>query len=137
MLAADRLCVFASPRADDANGPTARLLRDAGLTLWCWPPADPQTAVPQAFDALVVVGPSAELPESSLPLLVALLRQAWLGGATIGLFDGAASLLATSEIAPGSAPIEAAGLFVDAELPSAGTVQEMLDALQAGPHHER
>jgi hypothetical protein len=137
MLAADRLCIFASPRPDDVTGPTARLLRDAGLTLSPWPPPDPQATVPQEFDAFIVLGPTAPLPGSSVAQLVALLRQAWLGGATIGLFDGAASLLAASEIAPDGAPIEAAGLFIDDALPSAGMVQEMIDALQAGPHRER
>jgi hypothetical protein len=136
-LAADRLCILASSRADDVTGPAARLLREAGLTLWPWPPADPQASVPQDFDALVVLGPTTALPASSVPVLVALLRQAWLDGATIGLFDGAASLLAASEIAPDGAPLEAAGLFMDDALPSAGVVQEMIDALQAGPHRER
>ena len=111
------------------------MLREGGLTLWLWPPIEPH-APPPEFDLLVVVG-GDEWPGTSVPALVALLRQAWHHGITIGLFGGAAALLAAADIAPGSAPIEAPGLFVDAELPVAGTVEEMVDAIAAGPHLER
>ncbi|HET9976927.1 MAG TPA: hypothetical protein VFQ20_05790 [Burkholderiaceae bacterium] len=137
-LPADRLCLFASPRADDAKGPTARLLRGAGLTLLPWPPPfEPQAAPPRSFDALVVFGAGGEWPGPSAQSLVALLRQAWRQGATIGLFGGAADLLGTADIAPDGAPVEAAGLFIDERQPSAGTVEEMTDAMQSGPHVDR
>lgn len=135
MQPTERLCLFASPRADDFRGETARLLREGGLTLWVWPPIEP-LPLPAEFDALVVQG-GDEWPGTSVPALVALLRQAWHHGTTIGLFGGAAELLTAADIAPGGAPIEAPGLFIDAELPVAGTVQEMVDAIAAGPHLDR
>jgi hypothetical protein len=137
-LHADRLCLFASPRADDAKGQAARQLRDAGLTLCLWPPLDPHDATPPRFDALLVLGADDEWPAPRRAGLVALLRQAWLQGATIGLFGGAADLIERADIVPGgAAPIEAAGLFIDAQGPGAGTLAEMIDAMQDGPHRER
>jgi hypothetical protein len=136
VLPAASLCVFASPRADDAKAEGTRALREAGFTLWAWSALQPQATPPPDYDLLVVFGSCQEFGEAGTAALVALLRQAWLQGITIGLF-GAADLLAAADIAPPGAPIESAGLFIGDALPSGGTVQEMADAVQAGPHLER
>jgi hypothetical protein len=113
-------------------------LRDAGLALSLWPSLDLQDSIPDQFDALLMLGGDDAWPASRRSALVGLLRKAWLQGATIGLFDGAADLIERADIAPaGGAPIEDAGLFIDAQSPSSGTLQEMIDAMQNGPHRER
>lgn len=136
-LPADRLCLFASPHADDATGESARALRAAGLTLSLWPPIETPNAVAPQFDALIVIGATGEWPAPSRAALVGLLRQGWRQGATIGLFAGAADLLDSADIAPGGVPIQAAGLFIDEQPPGESTVQEMIDAMTSGPHLER
>ncbi len=134
---ADRLCLFVSPRADADKGEIARRLREAGLTIRPWPELDATQATPPEFDMLVVLAGTAQWPASSTAALIAVLRRAWLQGATIGLFDGAAELLTAADIVPSGAPLEAEGLFIDEQLPSAGTVQEMIDAMHSAPHLER
>jgi hypothetical protein len=130
--------LFASARSDEAKGDVAQRLRESGLTLWLWPPTPPDTSPPVAFDALVVLlDEGTPLPLAARDELVALLRSGWLQGATIGLFGEAASLLAAADIAAEGAPIEVAGLFIDAHEPSNGTLQELIDAIDGGPHVER
>jgi hypothetical protein len=137
-LYADRLCLLASPRPGDVKGETARRLRDAGFTVWAWPPPhELNAAALPAFDVLVVLGAGSEWPASSTSALVTLLRQAWRQGATLGLFNGAVDLLGRADIVPNGAPIEAAGLFIGEQHPSAGTVEELTDALHSGPYMER
>jgi hypothetical protein len=135
--AVERLCVFASPRADDAKGATVQLLREAGVSLWIWPPAEPQTPPPAAFDALVMLDTGTDLPPAAQASLGALLRQAWRQGATIGLFGNAATLLESADIVAGGTPFEAAGLFCNAEPPGPGAVEELIESMSLGPHTER
>lgn len=137
-LPTERLCVFAAARPEDAKGDTAQRLRDSGLSLWPWPPSPPHTPPPAAFDALVVLlDASAPLPRAARDELVALLRSGWRQGATLGLFGDAAGLLAAADIAPEGTPIEAAGLITDTQAPTAGTLQELIDAIDSGPHIDR
>jgi hypothetical protein len=133
----ERLCVFASPSADDAKGATVQSLREAGLSLWIWPPAQPDTALPAAFDALVMLDTGAQVPPAAQAALVALLRQAWRQGSTIGLFGNAVALLEAADIAAAGAPVEAPGLFTGDSSPGPGTVEEMIESISMGPHTER
>jgi hypothetical protein len=136
---ADKLCVFAAPHVEDAKGGIAHRLREGGLTLWPWPPTPPDAQPPAEFDALLVLlDTSVELPAAARTQFVALLRSAWLHGATIGLFGSdAAALLAAADIAPEGTPIDADGLFTAEQPPGEGTLQEFLDAVDGGPHTGR
>lgn len=134
----DALCLLLSPRAEDAKGSVAHRLREAGVHLWNWPLSGDESthpSPPDAFDALLVL--DAPAASAVPPAWVALLRQAWQKGATIGLFGSGVDLLAAAEIGSGAGPIETPGVFVDREAPAAGTLDEFVDALRAGPHLDR
>lgn len=135
----EALCLFLSPRADDARGDIAHHLREAGVHLWVWPLDSPEGEArpPEAFDGLIVLDGEGGLPPALAQRWIGVLRLAWQRGAAIGLFGSAVELLATADIAPAGLPVETAGLFADRQPPGPGTLDEFVEALRAGPHVER